>query len=96
MKRLSHDYMETSLRHKWALFVARRSRAPWHTYVNLLAVVIFGVWTVAAPGDRWAIPFACFMAWMVITLLYFERRAFAELLAMRGAEIEKLRHEQGR
>ena len=61
-----------------------------------MKVLIAGQKTQSPFQQRVIIPFALFIAWMVITLLHFERRVFAELLAMRDAEIEKLRHEQGR
>ena len=51
---------------------------------------------VVAPYDRTGLRYASFIGWMIITLLYFERRAFAQLLAMRDAEIEKLRQEHAR
>ena len=87
--------MKTPLRQKWALYIASNSRSRFMPYFAFTAAVGFGVWAWTASSESyWGAPFGFFMFWIAATVLYFERRAFAELLAMKDAEIRRLQDQQ--
>jgi hypothetical protein len=71
------------------LFQARRAR-PANIYFSLGLTLVFGIGAAAASDGRRAILCALFAGWGFVTILNFERRAFAELLASKDAEIRRL------
>jgi len=87
--------MNIPLHHKWALFIASRSRSRVGAYIALLAAVVFLAWAWIASGESyWGVPFGIGMFWLAASILFLERRAFAELLALKDAEIARLLDER--
>ena len=77
-------------RQRWAMFVSRHSRGRVWPYFCLLLTIAL----IVLQFTRYSrIHFLLIM--LVVTLLSFERLAFAELLADRDLEIARLRAEHG-
>jgi hypothetical protein len=77
--------MKTPLRQKWALFVLRYSRSPIWPYSCL--VLTLGL--VALQFTKYA-HFHFLLVMVVLTLMAYERWAFAELFAGQKRRIEAL------
>ena len=76
----------------YAAFVASKAR-PAHFYVALAATIVFAIWTIPGSQERREIHLLLFGGFGVMAMLAFERCAFAELLALRDAEIRRLQDE---
>jgi len=81
--------MKPPLRHRWALFVQRHSQGPAWPYACLLLTVILCILQFTKYAH---LHFLLIM--MVLTVMSFERWAFAELLTARDREIERLGQER--
>ncbi len=79
------------LRQRWATFVLKYSRWRICPYSSLLLTIVL----VIMQFTNYARPHFLLMM-LLLTLMLFERLAFAELFAARDAEIRTLRHENER
>ena len=81
--------MKTPIRQRWALLVERNSRSRALPYICLALAVIVSIMDFSSHSDEHY--FTYFM--IILTVVEFERLGFAELLAAKDREIQRLQHE---
>lgn len=79
---------DTPLRQKWATFVQHHSRWRACPYCSLLLTLLLLILQFTKYAH-----FHFLLMMILLTIMLFERLAFAELLAARDSEIKRLQHE---
>ena len=80
--------MGTPISHRWTLYVAGISKGRWWPYI-WLAFALFWMGFYLENGSGLHLAFS--IAWLILALVYVERRAFYEILQAKQTEIDRLK-----